>query len=69
MSPREDETFRATRYGGHPPACTCVACCEKRRAGISTGTGDLSERGGAPAWFWVVIIIVIIALVLTLVLR
>lgn len=68
MCPREDETLRATRYGGHPPACTCVACCEKRRAGISTGSGERAS-GGAPAWFWTVIAIVIIALVLTLALR
>ncbi len=69
MCPREDETFRATRYGGHPPACTCVACCEKRRAGISTGYREDKTSSGAPAWFWVVIGIVVIALVLTLVLR
>lgn len=69
MCPREDETFRATRYGGHPPACTCVSCCEKRRAGISTGYRDERTSTGAPAWFWAVIGIVVIALVLTLVLR
>ena len=69
MCPREDETFRATRYGGHPPACTCVGCCEKRRAGISTGYKEEKAGSGAPVWFWAVIVIVVIALVLTLVLR
>ncbi len=69
MTPREDETFRATRYGGHPPACTCVACCEKRRAGISTGYSEEKARGGTPVWFWAIIVIVVIALVLTLILR
>lgn len=68
MTPREDDTFRATRYGGHPPACTCVACCEKRRAGISTGTRS-REGSGTPAWFWAIIIIVVAAIVLTLVLN
>ncbi len=68
MAPREDETYRATRYGGHPPACTCVECCEKRKAGIRP-SGDQVEHGGPAAWFWVVIGIVVVALVLTLVLR
>ncbi|AKG52840.1 hypothetical protein DGWBC_0151 [Dehalogenimonas sp. WBC-2] len=69
MCPREDETYRATRYGGHPPACTCVACCEKRRAGISTGSGRTKASGGTPVWFWVIIGVVIAAVVLALVLR
>ncbi|MEE8469859.1 MAG: hypothetical protein V3S51_00840 [Dehalococcoidia bacterium] len=28
--PREDETVRSALYGGHPPACTCVRCEERR---------------------------------------
>ena len=67
MCPREDETFRATRYGGHPPACTCVACCEKRRAGMSTG--GRTKASGTPVWFWMIIGVVIAAVLLALVLR
>lgn len=28
--PREDDTYRAARYGGHPPYCTCVDCTRRR---------------------------------------
>jgi hypothetical protein len=69
MSPREDETYRSTRYGGHPPACTCVDCCDKRRRGISTGYNGDRAGGGTPAWFWIIIGVVVTALVLTLVLK
>ena len=62
MSPREDETYRATRYGGHPPACTCVACCEARRAG-KPRYKDNSSSGGLPVWFWVVIGVVVVAVI------
>ncbi|MEN8613977.1 hypothetical protein ABFB09_01655 [Dehalogenimonas sp. THU2] len=67
MCPREDDTFRSTRYGGHPPACTCVACCEKRRAGISTGYTRKKSSSGTPVWFWTVIAVVVIAVLLALV--
>jgi hypothetical protein len=30
MPMREDETLRKELYGGHPPACTCVACTRRR---------------------------------------
>lgn len=68
MCPREDETFRATRYGGHPPTCTCVECCEKRRAGMSTGGGRNKARG-IPVWLWVIIGVVIAAVLLAQVSR
>ncbi|MDD5486740.1 MAG: hypothetical protein PHW65_04230 [Dehalococcoidales bacterium] len=34
MAKREDEFWRENYYGGHPPACTCVKCTEKRLAGL-----------------------------------
>jgi hypothetical protein len=46
-----------------------VACCEKRRQGISTGYRGDKVGSGAPAWFWAAIGIVVVALILTLVLK
>ncbi|MGI2336266.1 MAG: hypothetical protein ACRKGH_06460 [Dehalogenimonas sp.] len=63
MCPREDETYRATRYGGHPPACTCVACCEARREGKPRYRDDNPSRGDLPVWFWAIIGIVAVAVI------
>jgi len=30
MPKREDDTSRYTRYGGHPPGCTCAQCTQLR---------------------------------------
>ncbi|ADJ25379.1 conserved hypothetical protein [Dehalogenimonas lykanthroporepellens BL-DC-9] len=63
MTPREDETYRSTRYGGHPPACTCVACCEARREGKPRYRENKVSGGGLPIWFWVVIGVVVVAVI------
>jgi len=47
MANREDEYYRQHYYGGHPPACTCVTCTEKRLAGIK------NSRSGEKAWIYV----------------
>ena len=47
MANREDEYYRQHYYGGHPPACTCVTCTEKRLAGIN------NSRSGEKAWIYV----------------
>jgi len=44
MANREDEYYRQNYYGGHPPACTCVKCTEKRLAGLK------SSRSGEKIW-------------------
>ena len=67
MCPGEDEAYRSIRYGGHPAACTCVACCEARREGRPRYKGEKTSSGGIPIWFWIVIGIVIVAVVLGLV--
>lgn len=36
MPKREDEYYLQNYYGGHPPACTCVRCNEKRLAGLAS---------------------------------
>ncbi len=37
MSKREDEYYRRNYYGGHPPACTCVECTERRLEKLDKG--------------------------------
>ncbi len=49
--PREDETYRRVRYGGHPPACTCADCTRRR---LSRGRGRGVARG---VWISAVIIV------------
>ena len=44
---RKDETARKVFYGGHPPACTCWRCTERR----------LRRLKGYPKWFWIVAIL------------
>lgn len=44
MANREDEYYRQNYYGGHPPACTCVKCTEKRLAGLK------NSRSGEKVW-------------------
>ncbi|MCX5999548.1 MAG: hypothetical protein NTU41_08165 [Chloroflexi bacterium] len=35
MPSRADESLRQQLYGGHPPACTCVACERRRLAKLN----------------------------------
>ena len=39
MPRREDETYRAAKYGGHPPYCTCVDCTQRRLSRQKRGSG------------------------------
>ena len=59
--PREDETYRAARYGGHPPYCTCVECVRKRRERQHEG-GDLNIN-----WRSVIYSVVALAVVAALI--
>ncbi len=47
MSKREDEYYRQNYYGGHPPACTCVKCTERRLAGL------VRSRSNEKLWLYV----------------
>jgi len=51
---REDEYWRQNYYGGHPPACTCVKCTEKRLSGINTA------RHAEKYWLFILAIVVAI---------
>ncbi len=63
--PREDETYRVARYGGHPPYCTCVGCARKRRERQLKGGGFyINWRGMIYA---LVAIVVVAALIYLLV--
>lgn len=53
--PREDETYRAARYGGHPPYCTCVDCNRRRL--------ERQKKGGGINWKTVVYTVVTVAVV------
>ena len=52
--PREDETYRAARYGGHPPYCTCVECVRRRR--------ERQLKGGGLNINWRAVIYALVAL-------
>ena len=59
--PREDETYRTARYGGHPPYCTCVDCVRLRRQGRRRG------RGSGINWRAVINTVVVVVVVAILV--
>ncbi|MBN1369977.1 MAG: hypothetical protein JW954_07070 [Dehalococcoidaceae bacterium] len=55
MSKREDEYYRQNYYGGHPPACTCVKCTQKRLAGLK------HERGSDKNWLYTLMVVCLVS--------
>ncbi len=51
MAKREDEYYRKNYYGGHPPACTCVKCNERRLASLNR------KQKATRAWYYVLVVV------------